>query len=46
MTTQTVEMVECVCENCKHVWITRNKNVLPKVCSHCKSFKWNKSETI
>ncbi len=29
------------CERCKHEWIPRDINVLPKVCPSCKSPYWN-----
>lgn len=29
------------CLRCKHTWIARNKNRLPKICPKCKSPQWS-----
>lgn len=31
---------ECKCDKCGYEWITK-KAEIPKVCSKCKSIKWN-----
>lgn len=30
------------CKRCKHKWVRRNWDDLPKVCPKCKSPYWNK----
>jgi len=32
------KMYDCICERCKHSWITNN---LPNACARCKSTAWN-----
>ncbi len=36
---------ECRCDKCSHQWVTKDSNI-PKVCSKCKSVKWNSGENF
>ncbi|MBS3076150.1 hypothetical protein J4481_00210 [Candidatus Pacearchaeota archaeon] len=41
MSKKEVKVYECICERCKHGWITRTED-LPVVCPKCKSPYWDK----
>lgn len=31
---------QCVCDKCRHEWVSRNQR-LPRICANCKSSRWN-----
>ena len=43
---KTVSALECVCSRCGHVWLAKNKNIVPKTCANqkCRSPYWNKEK--